>query len=160
MHPHSAWGNLAGMTNEFTILVLLILGLALMVLEAFAPAFGVLGIAGAASFYTALVLAHNLGSLYGVEVDIPTLIATGVIGIVILGVSFYCTFKSRRSKIAAGAEIMTGMKARVLAWQGTNGRVHVDGEEWAATGPTGLNTGDSVTIITRDNLTLTVKQDL
>jgi len=148
------------MTNEFTILVLLILGLALMVLEAFAPAFGILGVAGAASFYTALVLAHHMGSLYGVEVDVPILVATGVIGIVILAVSFYCTFKSRGRKIAAGAEIMTGMKARVLAWNGTSGRVHIDGEEWAATGPAGINTGDNVTIITRDNLTLTVKQDV
>ena len=152
--------KLGDMTNEFTILVLLILGLALMLLEAFAPAFGILGIAGAASFYTALVLAHHMGSLYGVEVDVPTLVATGVIGIVILGVSFYCTFKSRRRKISAGAETMTGMKARVLAWSGTTGRVHVDGEEWAATGPADLNTGTSVTIIARDNLTLTVKQDL
>jgi membrane protein implicated in regulation of membrane protease activity len=50
------------------------------------------------------------------------------------------------------------MNARVVEWDNGHGRVHADGEVWAAKGPAGLSVGDDVTITARDHLTLTVVQ--
>ncbi len=144
------------MSHKLSIVVLLITGVAAMVLEAFVPSFGILGLGGAAAFFTALVMAHDAGSVYGLNVDVPTLVAVGIIGVVFLKASLYFTWKSLRRKLFAGAEVMAGAPARVLHWHDGHGRVHVDGEEWAATGPAHLNTGDEVTIDRRDNLTLIV----
>lgn len=144
------------MSADLLILVLLIGGLTFMTLEAFAPAFGLLGLAGAASFISALFLLEDQASFYGVHVNIPLLIGLGVIGGVILAFSAYFTYKTRKTSISAGVEIMQGMPARVIEWHGHTGRVHVDGETWQAQGPEGLVIGDTVEVSTRNNLVLTV----
>jgi membrane-bound serine protease (ClpP class) len=141
---------------ELTILVLLILGLAFMVLEAIVPTFGLLGIGGAASFLAALFMLRHESEFYGMPVDVPMLLALGIVGLAVLLGSFYFIYIARTKKISAGAEIMPGMAAIVIDWSGTSGRVRTDGEIWAAQGPAGLNAGDSVIIAERNNLILTV----
>lgn len=144
------------MSVEIAIIVLLVLGLAFMMLEAITPSFGLLGLGGAVSFFAALSMLHEIGSLYGVPVGMPVLIAAGLIGLAVLAGSFYFVYVAHKSRIAAGAETMVGMNAKVLHWTGTRGQVHIDGEEWAAQGPEGLAPGDIVTVAQRDNLILTV----
>lgn len=147
------------MTVELTILVLLIVGLAFMALEAFMPAFGLLGLGGVIAFITALVMLNDLEVFYGMAVNKPLLAGIGIIGLVVLAASFIFVRKALRTNITAGSEILPGMSARVVSWLGTSGRVHVDGEEWAAIGPENLNPGDIVIIQSRDNLTLILKKD-
>ncbi len=148
------------MSVEIAIIVLLVLGLAFMMLEAIVPSFGLLGLGGGASFFAALVMLHQIGSLYGVPVEMPVLIAAGLLGLAVLSGSFYFVYVAHRTRISAGAETMTGMTAKVLHWSGTSGQVHVDGEEWAAQGPEGLNAGDLVTVQSRNQLVLTVSKGM
>lgn len=147
------------MDGDIVILVLLITGLALMVLEAFAPAFGLLGILGSASFISALVMLDGQSHIYGIEVNVPLMIGVGLIGLIVLGVSFYTTYIVRRTRITAGSESLIGHPARVVEWNENMGRVFVDGETWQATGEHHLVIGDTVTIISRNNLILHVKKD-
>ncbi|HEY8964312.1 MAG TPA: NfeD family protein [Alphaproteobacteria bacterium] len=147
------------MTTDLVILVLFILGLAFMALEAFVPTFGLLGLAGVGSFIAAIVMLNGHDVFYGIPVNMPLLIGLGIIGVVVLAASFLYTRKTLKKGISAGAEIMPGMSAKVISWTGTSGRVRVDGEEWAASGPEGLVPGDIVIIQSRDNLTLILKKD-
>lgn len=147
------------MSIEIMILVLLILGLSFMVLEAFMPAFGLLGLGGIVSFVAALIMLNDQSHFYGMPVNMPLMIALGLIGLVILGVSAYFTVRTFKTRIQAGAEIMHGMQARVVEWHGTSGRVHIDGETWLAQGPEGLVIGDAVVIEARENLVLHVRKD-
>ncbi|MCB1538668.1 MAG: hypothetical protein KDJ49_06830 [Alphaproteobacteria bacterium] len=147
------------MSADLTIVVLLIMGLALMGLEAFVPSFGILGLGGAASFIAALVMAYDARSIYGMEVDIPTLVALGLIGLVVLKISLYFTWKSLRVRLFAGSETLPGMSARVISWEDGRGRVHVEGEEWAAASADALASGDAVRILSRDHLVLIVEKE-
>lgn len=148
------------MDGDLVILVLLITGLAFMVLEAFAPAFGLLGVLGVISFVCALVLLDDQADFYGMTVNVPLMVGVGLVGLVILVVSVYATYRVRRTRITAGAETMINRIARVVEWNEDKGRVFVDGEIWQATGEQGLVIGDSVTIISRDHLTLKIKKDV
>src|SRR4051812_33115796 len=131
------------MPTELTVLVLLITGLALMGLEAFVPSFGIIGFGGCAAFLIALwMMDHHLETFYGWTVDTPILIAIGVLGVIVMIASLVYVRKALKVGISAGAEIMPGMSARVVAWSGTSGRVRIEGEEWAATGRENLLPGD------------------
>jgi len=142
-----------------TISVLLILGLGFMLLEAIVPAFGLFGLGGAFSFIAAIFMLRNVDVFYGVPVDAPLLITLGILGLAVLAGSLYFIFKAWRTTTSAGAEIMIGMPAKVLDWQGQMGHVHVDGETWAAQGPENLAIGDVVTVESRNHLILTVTKD-
>lgn len=147
------------MTVELTILVLLILGLTFMLLEAIVPAFGLFGLGGAFSFVAAIFMLRNVDVFYGMPVDGPLLATLGVLGIAVLAGSIYFIIKAWKLRATAGAESMMGMPAKVVEWKGQTGRVHVDGETWAAQGPDNLSIGDVVTVTARNHLTLTVSKD-
>lgn len=146
------------MSVDLIILVCLILGLAFMALEAFAPAFGVLGMMGIVSFITAIVMLMDKTHFYGIEINVPILVGIGIVGVAIVGVSAYVTWRTRKARISAGAEMMQGMVARVIEWNDDAGRVHIDGEAWQAKGPDMLVIGDTVEVVGRDNLVLMVKK--
>jgi|GEM_PF-2317637 len=147
------------MTTDLIILVLLITGLAFMALEAFVPAFGLMGMAGMAAFIAALFMLNGHDVFYGIPVNMPLLAGIGILGVIVLAASFIFTRRTLKAGITAGAEILPGRPAVVVAWSGTSGRVRVEGEEWAANGPDGLIPGDTVIIQSRDNLTLILKKD-
>ena len=147
------------MTVELTVLVLLILGLGFMTLEAIVPAFGLFGLGGAVSFFAAVFMLRHLDVFYGMPVDMPMLVTLGIVGLAVLLGSLYfvrLAFKTRKS---AGAETLIGAVAKVVEWNDGIGRVHVDGETWAAQGPSSLSIGDAVRVAGRNNLVLTITKD-
>lgn len=147
------------MTVDLTILILLILGLAFMTLEAIVPSFGLLGLGGAASFVAAIFMLRHVDEFYGMPADMPLLMTLGIVGLTVFLGSLYfirLAFKTRKS---AGAETLIGAVAKVIEWNAGAGRVHVDGETWAATGPDALTIGDAVRVSGRTNLVLTITKD-
>lgn len=147
------------MSIELTVAILLLLGLAFMALEAFTPAFGLLGLGGAASFFAALIMMREMDHFMGMAVDGPLLTSLGVIGAVVLVASAYFVRMAWKTRQMGGADAMLGMSATVRDWQNGRGQVHVDGEEWTAQGPDVLKAGDTVKITSRDKLVLTVTKD-
>jgi membrane-bound serine protease (ClpP class) len=148
---------LSALPVNYAGMALILLGMALMAAEAFAPSFGILGIGG--------VIALGLGAAIMFDTDIPEFrIAIPVLGAVAaasLGATLLTTrlaLKSRRSKVVSGREEMIGASARVLDWDGTSGHVHVHGERWRASGAGELNTGQLVRVVGLDGLTLAVEQ--
>lgn len=134
---------------------LILLGLALIVAEAFAPSFGILGIGG--------TVALALGAVILVDTDAPgmTISVPLVAGVAVSGVltTFIVAWLARRSfqaRVVSGAEELVGATGTVVDWQDVKGHVWLHGERWAAAGAEGLAAGDKVRVTARDGLVLKV----
>jgi membrane-bound serine protease (ClpP class) len=139
-------------------LALLILGIALMVAEAFLPSFGIVGLGGIAAF--------AIGALFlfdPEQSDIPIQASwqvvaglTALSAALSLGVLGFA-IKARRRPVLTGAEEMLGATAEVVHWEGGRGRVRVRGEIWAAESGAMLAAGQTVRVAGRTGLVLAVE---
>ena len=137
-------------------LALIALGIALMVTEAFVPAFGALGIGGIACFV--------LGSIMLIDTDIPefelspVLIGTVALingGLFLIVLSFAA--RAWRKAPVSGIEAMTGLTGKVVEWRDGRGRVLARGEIWSAVGPKMIEPDSTVDIERVNGLTLQVR---
>lgn len=138
-------------------LALLLFGIALMVAEAFAPSFGILGLGGVAAF--------AIGALFLFDPDqsdIPITASWQVVAsLTALSAAFFAgilglAVRARRRPVRTGAEEMIGSTGEVVYWADGEGRIHVHGEIWAARSAAGLAKGQKVRVVGRAGLTLAV----
>lgn len=143
---------------NYGALGLLVLGLALMVAEAFTPGIGILGIGGAVAFaFGAYFLFEGAGSDIEIGVSLPLILGvTLTTAALIFGVGA-AAMQAYRRPAAAGAEHMVGAKARVIDWEGETGHVRIEGEVWAARSTRAPPVGSIVRVVGRDGLTLIVE---
>lgn len=141
---------------NFTGLALMGLGIALMIAEAFVPAFGALGIGGIACFV--------LGSIMLIDTDLPEFslspVLIGAVALVNAGLFLIVlSFAARawRRPAASGIEAMTGLSGKVIDWHDGSGRVLAHGEMWSAVGPRAIEKGSAVEIERVEGLTLHVR---
>ncbi len=137
-------------------LALIALGLALMIGEAFAPSFGVLGVGGLAAFV--------LGSVFLMDTDVPgygvhlgLIAGMAIVGAGVIGLSMVLFARSRRARVSAGSAMALAATVRVVEASGAQGWGLVNGERWRlqSTQPLTLNT--SVRVIRTEGLTLYVE---
>lgn len=138
-------------------LVLILLGIALLVGEAFVPAFGVLGIGGA--------IALALGSL--LLFDTPTsdlavdrsivFTAVGTLSVLMLLLG-YLVFKSQRRKPTLGLEGLIGEIGDVRVKLNPTGKIFVHGEYWNAEGDGEIAVGEKVKVVGFDGMCLKVRR--
>lgn len=135
---------------------LILLGIALMVGEAFEPSFGMLGIGG--------VIAFVIGSIILIDTDAPgfgidvAVIATFAVTSVVMFVFVIgMVIKARRRPIVSGMEELLGSEALVIEDFAQKGRVNIHSENWNALCDTPLQKGQSVKVIGIDGLTLQVE---
>jgi membrane-bound serine protease (ClpP class) len=141
---------------NFAGLALLLLGIALMLAEAFVPSFGALGIGGAAAFV--------IGSVMLLETDVPgygiSWLLIGSIALVSSGIFLVVMMllvRAQRRAVVTGPEEMIGSEGQVIDWSGDSGRIHVHGENWRARASKPLQPGQWVRVANIDGLTLVVK---
>lgn len=137
-------------------LALMLLGIALMVAEAFQPSFGVLGLGGVAAFVT--------GSVILIDTDLPGYgINMGVVaGITVSTVAFFLMalgmiLRNRHHPIVSGQEEMLGSVCVALEDFDEQGRVEVHSEHWTARTRQSLQKGDRARVVAIDGLTLDVE---
>lgn len=134
---------------------LMLLGLALIVAEAFSPSFGVLGLGGIAAFV--------IGSIILMDTDVPGFdVARGVIGgmafaggLVVLMTSIFF-MRSRRRPVETGVEQMLRETAIAAESFEHTGFVRVRGELWRANSATPVAAGQQLRVMKVDGLTLDV----
>lgn len=134
---------------------LILLGIAFMTAEVMMPSFGVLGLGG--------IVALGIGSIILIDTEAPGFgISWAVIGSV-MAVSAVLSFtvfamaaKAWRRPVVSGREAMIDASARVLDWQGGQGRVRVRSEVWQARGDQAFAPGDLVRVTAMDGLVLQV----
>jgi membrane-bound serine protease (ClpP class) len=124
---------------------LLVLGLALMVAEAFAPSFGVLGIGGVLAFVIGAMLLID-GDVPGLAISLPFVAALAAVALGFGVVAMRLALAASRRASHSGLQAMVGAPAQVLDWSGDAGHVFAEGERWSARGPQGLQPGHVVEI--------------
>lgn len=139
-------------------LALLLLGIGLMVAEAFIGSFGVLGIGG--------LIAFVIGSIMLMQDDVPGFtVAWEIVGSIafVLAAGFIAlsslVVRSRRRAVTTGREQMLGISGPVVDWEGHAGRVRVRGEIWQARAQAPLTAGQHVKVTGISGLTLEVEPD-
>ncbi len=153
-----ALAALSTLPVSYAGLGLILLGIALMLAEAFAPGFGILGIGGSVAFIAgALFLFDPAGAdiEFGVgwPVAIGAAVTTGVLLAGVLGLAI----KARYRSVITGTEDLIGAKGTVKQWNEGMGRIRVHGELWGARGDGELKPGDKIRVVGLDGLTLEVE---
>lgn len=135
---------------------LILLGLALMIAEAFAPSFGVLGIGGVASFVLGAAILVEPDTP-GFEISWPLMAGTALAGLGLGLLVARFALRALTRPVATGREEMIGATGTTEPdWSGTRGHVFVHGERWKAVSESPLEPGQAVRVTGVDGLTLTV----
>lgn len=147
---------LAALPVSYAGAALMLLGAALVVGEAFAPSFGVLGLGG--------LIAFALGATILIDTDLPQFrinpwatAAAGIVGLVATAAISRLAVVSQQRKVVTGRESLIGAAGTVLDWQSGHGHVLVHGERWTATGMNDASPGQAVHVTALDGLTLLVE---
>jgi membrane-bound serine protease (ClpP class) len=112
-------------------LALIIVGMALMIAEAFAPSFGALGIGGIAAFVFGSIMMFDSG-VPGFGISVTFVIAIAIIFAALIIFILGYTIKLRRRVSVSGREsIVGGIGVAVADFDG-DGKVWLEGESWAA----------------------------
>jgi membrane-bound serine protease (ClpP class) len=141
--------NYAGMA-------LILLGIALMIAEAFQPSFGVLGIGGVSSFVIGSIILMDTevpGFGINISVIISFAISSALIIIFVVGMAL----KARHRPVVSGMEELIGGKATVVADFSHKGKVRIHSENWQALSDTPLHKDQQVKVTSIDGLTLKVE---
>jgi membrane-bound serine protease (ClpP class) len=138
-------------------LALILLGVGLLVAEAFAPSFGVLGVGG--------IISLTLGSFFLFDTEssdlavdrsiIFTTVAT--LGTFVLAVS-YLVFRSQKSKPTLGLEGLVGEVGEVRGKLSPAGKIFVHGEYWNAQADGEIDVGEKVKVVGYDGMCLKVSR--
>jgi membrane-bound serine protease (ClpP class) len=135
---------------------LAMLGMALLVAEAFVPSFGILGIGGVVAFVIGVSILMDTQGVPGFEVYWPLIGGLALAGVGIGLVVARMAVGSFKHRVATGQEAMVGARAEVIDWSGARGHVFLHGERWNATASRPLQPGQRVRIVSLDGLTLGV----
>ena len=149
---------LSALPLSYAGLALLLLGLALMIAEAVAPGFGILGIGGVIAFIIgAIFLFDPAGADIDLSIYTPLIVAAAATSaLILIGILGFLA-RSRRAKVTSGSEQMIGAEAEIVSWSEDNGKVRVHGEIWSARSAGTFDVGRSVKVVARDGLTLVVE---
>jgi membrane-bound serine protease (ClpP class) len=134
---------------------LILLGLGLMIAEAFIPSFGVLGFGGIVAFIIGGVMLVDTGTDV-FQVSLPLLAAIGVFAALVLVVTLRMFGRIRHAAPVSGIQNFIGRQGESVAAFTGEGMVKVGGELWQATTDTPLQSGDKVKVLQVDGLHLKV----
>lgn len=142
---------------NYTGLVLIGLGMALLIAEMFLPSFGILGVSGIAAFV--------LGSLFLFDTpDAELAVDRGIIFAASLAVGTFMfivgslAVRAWRRPVASGMEGLQGEIGEVRTPLTPQGRVWVHGEYWTAQSDEEIEVGQKVQIVEIDHMILRVRR--
>jgi membrane-bound serine protease (ClpP class) len=140
--------NYAGMA-------LILLGIALIIAEAFVPGIGILGFGGLTAFVIgSVILIDTDAPGFGIN---PALIgAFALSSAVLLMMTLGMAIKSRRKPVATGSEELLGQTGTVIESFTGTGLVRVHSEIWQAQSAEIFHKNQRIRVIGRDGLTLRV----
>jgi membrane-bound serine protease (ClpP class) len=135
---------------------LIIIGVALMVAEAYAPSFGALGIGGIAAFvFGAIIMFDTDVPGFGISYAFVTSIAVLFAALVIWLLSYLLKFR-RRGAVSGRASIVGGT-GTVLEDFDASGKVWLEGEAWQAHSDVPLRKDQTVIVRAMEGLVLDVE---
>ena len=150
--------GLALLPVNYVAVALLLLGLGMMVAEAFLPTFGVIGVGG--------IVAFVAGVLFLIDAEIPGftiswgfVVPIVLVNAIVLAAVGAFALRSRRNASVAGAEGMLGAPVEALEDFDDEGWVRAHGERWRARTSVPLKQGAHARIAAVDGLLLILRPD-
>ncbi len=135
---------------------LILLGVALMIGEAFQPSFGILGIGGTVAFvFGSVILMDTDAPGFGIDISVIATfaISSALMFIFVIGMAI----KARHRPVVSGLEELLGADATVMDDFQHQGRVSIHSEVWNALSNKPLCKGQQVRVISIKGLTLQVE---
>ena len=136
-------------------LALILLGIAFFIAEAFVPSYGTLSIGG--------IIAFAIGAVLLIDSDVPgfgiprSLIAgLAIMSAVFVALVSGLALKARRRPVVSGSEQLIGSVGVVQDDIEHEGWARIHSEQWRVVSPVPLKAGQSVRVVDRDGLVLTV----
>ena len=112
-------------------LALIIVGLALMTAEAFAPSFGALGLGGIVAFVFGAIMMFDSG-IPGFGISLTFVIGLALVAaLFIIWLASFILRLRRRGAVSGSGSIIGGIGKAMHAFDG-DGKVWLEGEAWAA----------------------------
>lgn len=140
-----------------TGVILIVLGALFMMAELFIPSFGIMGFGGFIAFIGGLTILFETESMPGLQLDPAFIAGIAILGLIIVGLVVWLTISSQTRRVTTGTESMIGDEGRVVSWDGKKGRVHIQGEIWAAESDQDMDLAPEDTVIIEDVRHLTLK---
>jgi membrane-bound serine protease (ClpP class) len=137
---------------------LILLGIALMVAEAFSPSFGILGLGGLVAFVVGSILLMDT-EMPAYQIALPVILGVAVFSAVLLVLGVGMMMRARKQPVVTGLDHLLGASAEVEAVPGGVARVNLDGELWTVACDDSLAPHDRVTVESIDGLTLNVSKN-
>ena len=140
-------------------LALVLLGIGLMIAEAFAPGIGILGVGGFIAFVLGAIFMFDPSQTdFDFRIAWPVIIGAAMTSALVSVAVIASAVRVRRQRPVSGAEELIGLTGRVVSWQGGRGTILVHGENWSATCSTELEVGSQVEVVARQGLVLAVRK--
>ena len=137
-------------------LALMLLGIALLVVEAFNPTV-VLGFGGVIAFLLGAMMLFKVETPgYRLSWTVVGIAAAMFIGLIL--VVLRSLWRARKAPARVGAQAMRGLSAEVLDWNDIEGHVFTQGERWQARGAEAFRPGEMVEVANVMDLTLVVRR--
>ncbi len=134
---------------------LMLLGLTLMVAEAFVPSFGALGVGGVVSFVLGSLILIDT-EVPGFGISIPLILTLAVTSAVLLVFVIGMAVQARRRPVVSGAEELMGARGLAVSGFPGPGSVRLHGEIWSARSEAVINPGQPIRVTGREGLVLLV----
>jgi membrane-bound serine protease (ClpP class) len=142
---------------DYAGVALVLLGIALMVSEAFVTSFGILGIGGIVAFVIGSIIMFQPGSPnFGLSISV--IVGSTAVSAGLLLLALGMLLRSRRRAVVTGEAALIGAAGDVVEWSDGEGRVRISGEIWRASASVPLGSGDRVRVRGRDGLLLRVER--
>ena len=135
---------------------LILLGIALMVGEAYQPSFGILGIGGVVAFIIGSVILMDT-DVPGYGIDLSVILTFAISSVLVFVLLVGMAIKSRRRPVVSGSEQLIGANGLALSDFDDDGMVFVHSESWEAKTSAPVQKDQRVRVTGLDGLTLSVE---
>ena len=135
---------------------LIILGIILMVAEAFVPSFGALGFGGVVAFVIGSIILMDTDAP-GFGVSLPLIGAVALVSSGFFTIVLVMALKSRKRPVVSGQEQLLGAVGEAMNDFDREGSVYLHSEIWSAITNTPLTKGQKVRVTSIDGLILSVE---
>ena len=137
-------------------LALIIVGIGLIIAEAFVPSFGALGLGGIVAFIVGSIIMFDSG-IPGFGISIPFVVTFAIAsGLALLWLVSFLVKLQRRGPVSGEASIVGGIAVAMEAFSG-EGKVWLEGESWQAECTVPIEKDQEVIVTDMDGLVLHVK---
>ncbi len=141
---------------NFAGLALMLLGVGLIIMEFFMPAYGSLGVGGLAAFVIgSILLFANPGA--GGHVALPLIAGFAIVGALVIGIIVALATRARRKPVTTGAEAMIGATVEIVDGSRDPCLVRYGGELWNAHASAPVRTGEWASIVKVHGLMLWIE---